>query len=231
MMEAWKRADANGDGLISRAEFDAMPRISNLEEGKRQALFGRLDKDGDGNLSREEIARMGRPQDGRQGPPMPRLAELDKDKSGGISLEEFKAGEFFKKLPTERQEKMFERLDTDGDGQITPKDRPKGGPEDRPRGPEGERRPQRPDGDRRMPERSGGKGPKDLRGILGSLDKNSDGKVDFEEFQQAPYHQGLSEDEQEDRFEGLDKNGDLVLDGKDAAPQVEREKPKKAEVE
>jgi len=226
MMEGWKRADTNGDGFVSKEEFDAMPRLAGLEEEKRQALFARLDKDGDGKLSQDEIMRMMRPPDGDVRPPMPRLSELDTDNSGGVSLEEFRAGEFFKKLPPERQEALFKRLDTDGDGEITAKDRPqmplpRGGEGRRP---EGERRGgERPEGERRGGERPpGAGGPRDLRGILKSLDKNGDGKVDFDEFRQAPQHQGLDEDEQEDRFEALDTNKDLVLDAADLPEEKER---------
>lgn len=219
MMEGWKLADTNGDGFVSRLEFDAMPRLANLEEEKRQALFARLDKDGDGKLSKDEIGRMIRPPNGDVRPPMPRLSELDTDNSGGVSLEEFRKGEFFKKLPPERQEVFFRRLDTDGDGEITPKDRPQ---MPQPRGGEG-RRPGRPEGDRRGGDRPpGAGGPRDLRGILSTLDKNGDGKVDFDEFRQAPHHQGLGEDEQEDRFEALDANKDLVLDAADLPEEKER---------
>jgi Ca2+-binding EF-hand superfamily protein len=218
MMAGWKLADKDGDGFVSREEFASMPRLSMLEEEKRTALFTRLDKDADGKLSKEEIGRMMRPQDGKQGPPMPRLAELDTDKSGGVTLEEMRAGEFFAKLPAERQEAFFRRLDTDGDGAITPKDAP-------PRGPEGRRPGDRrgPESDRRVGERPGAEpGPRDLRGMIKALDSNGDGKLNFEEFQKAPFHARLGEDEQEDRFEALDTNHDLVLDEADlpAKPPV-----------
>ncbi len=193
--DGWKNADTDGDGMISRAEFDAMGRVKNLPEDKREALFKRLDKDGGGNLSREEMGRLFRPQDDMP-PKVPRLAELDKDGSGGVSLEEFRAGEFFKKLNPERQEELFRRLDADGDGEITPKDRP---PIGRPGGPGG---PGNPEGQ-----------PHDMRGFFRSLDRNGDGLLSFEEFRQAPMIRGLDEDAQEDRFEELDANKDLKLEG------------------
>ena len=121
--DGWKKADSDGDGFISRAEFGAMPRLENLPADKQDALFKRLDKDGNGSLSREELDRLFKPQDPRR-PMFPRLAELDTDKNGSISLAEFKAGEIFKKLPPEGQDELFRRLDADGDGAITPKDSP-----------------------------------------------------------------------------------------------------------
>jgi Ca2+-binding EF-hand superfamily protein len=53
--------------------------------------------------------------------------------------------------------------------------------------------------------------------MIGSLDQNADGKLSFEEFQKAAWMERLGEDEQEDRFEALDKNNDLVLDEADLA--------------
>ena len=35
-MDLWKLADADGDGFLSKAEFNAMPRIQNLPEEKRE---------------------------------------------------------------------------------------------------------------------------------------------------------------------------------------------------
>lgn len=122
-IHAWKVADQNGDDFISLEEFHAMLRVKNLPEEKRANLFKRLDKNDDGQLGREELARMLRPP-GSRGERMQRLWELDKDRSGGVSFDEFKKGRFYSKLPPERQRELFDRLDTDGDDQITAKDRP-----------------------------------------------------------------------------------------------------------
>ncbi len=201
LAEGWKNADTDNDGTISRAEFDGMGRVKSLPEDKRDALFKRLDKDGNGSLSREEVARLFRPQE-NLGPKVPRLTELDKDGSGGVSLDEFRAGEVFKKLNPERQEALFRRLDVDGDGAITPKDRPPIGRQGGPGGPGGQ--------------------PHDIRGFFRSLDRDGDGFLTFEEFRQAPMFRGLDEDAQEDRFEQLDGNKDLKLDG----PEFSRFEPK-----
>ncbi len=216
--KAWKKADADGDGKISRSEFDNMPRIQKLPAEKRDHIFSRLDKNQDGVLSEDEM-KMGhaRPGDAREA--MMRFRELDTDGSGGISFEEMKAGELFKKLPEEKQKTLFARLDTDGDGQITVKDKPgppdgrpgkmdkggKGGKEDGPDKPE---RPDRP--------------PRDARRMLRDFDTNGDGALSFDEFRNAPPNKELGEDEQEDRFEALDKNGDKKLDEADLPPRPER---------
>jgi len=186
-------ADTDHDGFISKAEFDAMPRIMNLPEEKRENLFKRLDKDGDGKLSREELAPFGKPRDEKDAP-MKRLWELDSDKSGGISFEEFKAGQLFMKLPPARQEAVFHRLDTDGDGVITPKDKPE---------PPFKHRPD-----------DGGE-----RGQINrKLDLDGDGALSFEEFRKGGAVKNLTEDEQKARFELLDRNGDHKISAEDFPP-------------
>ncbi len=186
-VEAWKKVDADRDGFISRDEFMEMPRVKNLPEEKRTSIFSRLDKDGDGKLSRDELMKFGRAHDGE---PAKRLWELDADKSGGVSFEEFKQGPFVKKLDPEKVSKMFNRLDTDSDGFITPKDRP-------------EMPSKRPDEKQRKGEDSPHHEKKHQK-----LDTDGDGSLSFEEFRVGPEVRDLSEDEQEDRFQKLDSNGD-----------------------
>jgi Ca2+-binding EF-hand superfamily protein len=203
-IEFWKQADTNGDGLISKDEFLALERIKNLPEEKRDKFFNRLDKNSDGSVSIEELRKMapGENEGGPQG--LPRLPELDTDRSGGVSFVEFKAAPFVQKLPAERQETLFKRLDRDGDGQITPKDRPEGPPKGRPEGPGGEMEP---------------------RQMIHRLDANGDGSVSFEEFQKAPFAEKMGEDALEDRFEKLDKNGDKKLSPEDMPPPSEGGRP------
>jgi hypothetical protein len=188
----WRQADKDGDRKISRAEYDAMPRIQSLPVEKRDMIFKRLDKNEDGFLDPREFGPMGRRREG--GPPMRRIWELDTDKSGGVSLEEFRLGELFKKLPPEKLEEIFHRLDTDGDGQITPKDRPE------------------------PPPRRGPGGPGQM---IRDFDTNADGAVTFEEFRKAPAIEKLSEDQQEDRFEKMDRNHDHKIDAQDFPPPPE----------
>lgn len=223
--EFWKKGDKDQDGSLSLEEFGAMPRIENLPAEKQSSLFQRLDKNADGRLGRDELSRGGRPPGGDGGPPMMRLWELDLDKSGGVSLDEFKSGKFFKKLPPERRDALFARLDTNRDGTITPQDKPEPPFKDR-GGAEGPQGPDRPD--RRRPQ--GGKpvgGHMEPQQMLRQLDKNSDGSISFEEFRVSPMVKNLTEDEQEDRFEALDKNGDLKLSPEDlpSAPPRGGERP------
>lgn len=203
--EVWKATDADADGFISPGEFAEMPRIEKLPEEKRDRLFSRLDKNGDGKLGRGELEGFGKSRDGGHMPQLKRLWELDMDKSGGISFEEFKQSEVFKKLGPEMREGLFKRLDSDGDGVVTPKDRP-----ERPsRRPDGKARPNKGCGE-------GGPGPQQM---LRRLDTNGDGALSFDEFRSDPPVRDLAEDEQEERFLKLDRNNDQQLTAEDFPPK------------
>jgi Ca2+-binding EF-hand superfamily protein len=97
--------DANNDGTLTRAEFDA----------GRQASFQRLDANNDGQLTREErrAERMHRGGRGRHGGGF-QLARADANNDGNITREEFLA------RPTE----MFDRMDANHDGVIAAAERP-----------------------------------------------------------------------------------------------------------
>lgn len=195
MLEMWKKADRDGDGFLSSEEFGAMERPGQLPREKRAEIFKRLDKNGDGKLGPNEMPR--RPQGG-----MPPLEQVDADKDGRIVFEEFLKLGFVTRLPEERRRALFARMDHDGDGAITPKDRPRGGA-----GPG----PGRRDG------KGGARGPQG-RELIRELDRDGDRALSFEEFRQAGFLKGRSEDEQEDRFEEMDRNDDLKLDAADFPP-------------
>ena len=202
----FEKADADGDGVVTRAEFDALDRVGEVPTEVRDGIFSRLDKDGDGVIRPDEL-RGARPG-GPGGPgPLPKLRELDTNQDGQIDFDEFQAGEIVSKMPEERRRMVFDRLDRNGDGVLSPLDRPE--------------RPPHIDGDgpggRRGPRGEGGPPPFEL------LDEDGDGSVTFDEFQKAPPHRHLSEDQQEDRFERLDRNGDQRLTPDEGRPKKEGE--------
>ncbi len=201
-----KKLDSNGDGKIDFDEFKAAEWVKRLPEERQQNIFKRFDTDGDGKLSQEELKPRPRPDGGGggDGPRGPRLQELDRNQDGKIDFEEFKTDEFIKRLPEERQQNMFKRFDTDGDGFLTPKDHP-----------------QR-DG------RGGGRGRGGLLDLIKDNDKDGNGSLSFEEFRQIPWIKNAGEDDQEQRFNDFDRNKDQKLDAADVPPPGEKpERPDK----
>jgi len=92
------RADTNGDGKISRAEFAAMS----------EQRFTRMDKNGDGAVTADELGDMaGRGPGGG-------VMAADTDHDGKVSHAEFTA------MATAR----FARMDTNSDGEITADEMP-----------------------------------------------------------------------------------------------------------
>ncbi len=98
--EDWfSRADANHDGVVTRAEYQAY----------RLDLFGRLDRNGDAMVSPADFPRLA-----SAGPKLYRrltqvLEEADRNNDGAVSREELNASPM----------RFFERLDTDHDGKVT----------------------------------------------------------------------------------------------------------------
>lgn len=97
-MDPFANADANGDGVITRAEFLAA----------RSARFAKMDRNGDGAVARDDFGRLLklRPQAGERLNAL--IAQMDKNGDGRVSREEF-AG-----APT----LMFDRADANNDDKV-----------------------------------------------------------------------------------------------------------------
>ena len=188
----FESADSNGDGVVSAQEFASIERLSKLPAEKRDEIFRRFDKNGDGLIQRAEMRPPPRPDGG--GRHFPKLEELDSNKDGRVSFEEFVAGPISQHMPKERLREFFNRLDTNGDGSLSPEDLPKDRKFYHDRSRDG-----RPPGH-------------DPSRMIELLDKSGDKSLSFAEFSQAPWLKDKSEDEQEDLFEKLDKNSDLKIE-------------------
>lgn len=92
--------DADGDGVITRAEAAARPRLAEH--------FDRLDADGDGRLERGERPMRGKGH-GRHGGGLQRIVALDANGDGRIARVEASRG------PLARH---FDRLDANRDGYL-----------------------------------------------------------------------------------------------------------------
>lgn len=105
--------DADGDGVVTREEFNRL----------RGEAFARTDADGDGRIVAEEYLlefedrldrQIARTRENRDQQSAVRFKALDTDKDGRISPAEYAAS----------GKRMFERLDTSGDGVVASDDPP-----------------------------------------------------------------------------------------------------------
>lgn len=114
--EMLSRADTDGDGKVSRAEFMAA-RTAEMEQA-----FGRIDADGDGFIDAreaEQVAARMREMAGREGPG--RVAPGRGDEAGRRPFGERPTGEMAAEgqRPEALAEQVFDRMDTDGNGTLS----------------------------------------------------------------------------------------------------------------
>ena len=139
----FKKADANGDGFVTKAEADAArakmrAAFAEKRQERKGERFAMLDKDGNGTLSKDEFLAPppprgdardgGRPdRDGKHGRHGWRgghhrggmammghwFDRADANKDGKVSLAEAQAGPLA----------MFDRVDANHDGTISPEER------------------------------------------------------------------------------------------------------------
>ena len=107
---SFSRVDTNGDGQISPAEFRAaFPRAP-------ADLFTKLDTNKDGQLSRDELRGMRAQAAAAMRQKV--FERLDTDHNGSLSLAELQA------VRPNMTAAQFNRLDRNGDGQLTPDEFP-----------------------------------------------------------------------------------------------------------
>lgn len=92
------RADANGDGIITNAEFTAA----------RATMFDRLDRNHDGYLTKDDTPRFVLRQRSNGNRAQEILLMLDKDGDGRVSRDEF----------VNSPSLIFQRADANHDGQV-----------------------------------------------------------------------------------------------------------------
>lgn len=189
----FQRLDRNGDGKIDAEEFRAHPRLREASPEQRDKLFERLDKNSDGLIQPSELPH---PRERERGPRPPWAGK------GPVNYETFAQGPRVARLPEEKRRELFNRLDRNGDGFLSQADLPT------------QRRPEpRPPGERRGGRRGGRR--ERLQGggfpTFENADTNGDGELSFAEVSAIPPLSKLGEDEREDRFEALDKDGSGTL--------------------
>lgn len=121
-VRAFQRMDRDGDGALTRAEYDRMTarmesRMDDDDDdrrgwrkrwsGKRGGMMTQYDTDGDGTVTPQEIAAARAALFG----------DADQNADGALSLDEFES--VWVAMADGRMVRMFQRLDRDGDLTIT----------------------------------------------------------------------------------------------------------------
>jgi hypothetical protein len=101
-------ADANGDGRVSGAELQAF--VAGYVRKQVSARFRRLDKNADGRVARAEVPGM----------VAARFARFDTNGDGAFTSAEL--SEVMLRDAAERCRVVFERLDTDANGEVAVSD-------------------------------------------------------------------------------------------------------------
>lgn len=111
----FRRFDGNNDAQLDSNEFAALMRFLGKHGDVEKRLFEELDQNKNQKIDRDELA------DER---PVFRHGEIvfnvyDKDASGGLDYSEFSMIPIVQRWPEERRQKLFDLIDSDGDGKIS----------------------------------------------------------------------------------------------------------------
>ena len=110
----YKKMDKNGDGIISKAEFDSY--YANSKLSRREQKFKKVDTNNDGKLSFDEYLEIKKRKYKR------RFDRMDANKDGFITLAEINA--YKRKLRSDKVkgDRIFMILDQNKDGKISEKE-------------------------------------------------------------------------------------------------------------
>ena len=114
IIKNFPRLDVDGSGGLSIDEMSKAPIFKKVAGEHLKRLFNKLDKNKNQELEKSELVRAS-----QRGRPMIHFAKHDKDKSGGLSFEEYSAIPFMNRISLEKRKKIFDRIDVNGDQELS----------------------------------------------------------------------------------------------------------------
>jgi len=119
LRKEFARLDINQTGSLDFTEFSRASLISELPEWQRKKIFKRLDHNRDQQIRRSDIKGFSGSGD-RWACPRIDFKKYDTSKSGGLNVEEFFKMPWVSRLPEDRRKRLFQTLDKNKDGEISP---------------------------------------------------------------------------------------------------------------
>jgi len=119
LRKEFNHLDTNRTGSLDFAEFSKASLISKLPERQRKKIFKRLDHNRDQQIQRSDLKGFSGSNDRRACPRID-FKKYDTSKSGGLDMDEFFKMPWVSRLPEERRKMLFQKLDKNKDGEISP---------------------------------------------------------------------------------------------------------------
>jgi Ca2+-binding EF-hand superfamily protein len=139
------RLDVNKSGSLDFVEFSKASQIAKMDERERRKLFKRLDRNKDQAIQRAELRGPGGPGNSREHKAHPKIdfEKYDTNQSGGLDFDEYSRLPWMSRIPEERRKMIFEKLDRDKNGEISPEEVKSAWADRRKHGPPSHARPHR----------------------------------------------------------------------------------------
>jgi Ca2+-binding EF-hand superfamily protein len=206
--KGWEAADvAPKDGYLTRDEWEAHCGSVDVSPMSASELFPLVDANGDGRISEQEyknvfgiqLPELRRRVREKHGPPGESFKIFDADGDGKISRAEFVKGSKELDVPEARANALFDEVDANGDGEISPKEWENAMGLDQ----------------KELRQKILGKLDQPPEDIFDKADKDDDGYLTPEEAQKALEKAGMTPAEAKEAMKAMDKDGDGKISRKE----------------
>ncbi|MCP5535623.1 MAG: EF-hand domain-containing protein [Akkermansiaceae bacterium] len=118
MAKVFPRLDTNHNGTLDIAEFARFPEFKGKDRGMVKRYFDHLDRNKNGEIERIELKAV----PAHRARPDFDFSKFDTNSNGSLDFQEYSNIPWMEKFPEERRKKLFERIDIDKNGEVSPKE-------------------------------------------------------------------------------------------------------------